>query len=227
MSDEDLRWTLSDLSELARARSGDWETASFWDWVEATAWIASRDAHLMSLVYGGRAHFGVQEHVGSANARFACRTLLVPYVGEDVLALAESRLRGWCEDGSIVATSNENDSPVRRSDWIKNEGEAARRLPFVSVPSADIRVLAQGGSCKAPSGDGSRGILPATAKAADRRYEPFAHEAADLVRKGAKLSDAIRQVAPPMPPLAESSVEHGIRRTFGKIYDADGRAILP
>ena len=73
----------------------------------------------------------------------------------------------------------------------------------------------------------ARGRLPASAKPADRRYEPFAHEAAALVRGGAPLSVAIRQVARPMPPLAESSVEHGIRRAFGLMYGRDGRAIQP
>lgn len=75
--------------------------------------------------------------------------------------------------------------------------------------------------------DPDLGRLPPNAKPADRRYAPFAHEAAALVRKGAQLSSAIRQVAKPMPPLADSSVEHGIRRTFVLMYSPDGRAIQP
>lgn len=73
----------------------------------------------------------------------------------------------------------------------------------------------------------SLGRLPPSAKPADRRDEQYAHEAARLVRGGLKLSDALRQVAPSDPTRSDASIEHGIRRTFGLMYQSDGRAIQP
>lgn len=68
----------------------------------------------------------------------------------------------------------------------------------------------------------SRGRLPPNASAANRRDEEYAHLAADLVRSGKKLSEALRIVAPHDPMRASTSVERAIRLTFGLMYDAAG-----
>jgi hypothetical protein len=71
------------------------------------------------------------------------------------------------------------------------------------------------------------GQLPPNAKPADRRNEAFAHDAARLVRSGTPLADALRMVAPSDPARQPSSIEHGIRHTFGLMYLPDGRPIQP
>ena len=72
-----------------------------------------------------------------------------------------------------------------------------------------------------------RGKLPASATAADRKNEAFAHAAADLVRTGKKLSEAIRAVAPTNDSSrAQDSVERGIRKCFDIMYDKSGNPYL-
>lgn len=89
-------------------------------------------------------------------------------------------------------------------------------------PSAIVAPAASDGNDRP-----ARGRLPANAKPAERRDEQFAHDAAELVRNGARLSDALRQVAPSDPTRSDASIEHGIRRTYALMYHPDGRVILP
>jgi hypothetical protein len=74
--------------------------------------------------------------------------------------------------------------------------------------------------------DSGLGTLPANASAADRRDEPFAHEAAKLVRQGIGLAEALRRVAPSDPSRVPSSVERVIRATFDKMYDKRGEVLI-
>lgn len=66
------------------------------------------------------------------------------------------------------------------------------------------------------------GQLPLNATASEKRDEQFAHEAAVMVRGGMKLAAAVREVVPADPTRQTSSVEHGIRRTYAKMYDNRG-----
>lgn len=70
-----------------------------------------------------------------------------------------------------------------------------------------------------------RGKLPPAARPANRRDEEYAHAAAELVRAGKKLSEALRIVAPEDHTRTEQSVQHAIRRTFELMYDPRGNPI--
>ncbi|MCD2324978.1 hypothetical protein LQ953_13220 [Sphingomonas sp. IC-56] len=107
--------------------------------------------------------------------------------------------------------------PIR--DHADHCAESPRSSP---VPHADAAVRAPGHS--APVGS-SRGRLPPNASAANRRDEEYAHAAAELVRSGKKLSEALRAVAPIDHTRAEKSIEHAIRRTFDLMYDIRGNPL--
>jgi hypothetical protein len=69
-----------------------------------------------------------------------------------------------------------------------------------------------------------RGTLPRSAKAADRKHEEAAHDAADLVRGGMEVSQAISHAAQRVPAgnRTEASVQKATRRSFDLMYNKDG-----
>lgn len=108
------------------------------------------------------------------------------------------------------------------------DGDRARvRGTMAVLRGGPVPVSVGGPSPRADAHAANQGVLPPSAKAADRRDENYAHEAARLVRAGSKLSDALRQVAPTDLMRKDESIQAAIRRTFDLMYDRKGHAILP
>lgn len=207
---------------------------------EDTEWLRSR-ATLKLLTSTGLEEWQVLQKLREALALGLVRARV------QVAVVAGNTMRDWHAEplvwfGGVTTSYLSLNSDEYRSEGSENNLGGQVALMGLSFHLGDMQShfeLAQSYNPPAPDkrtdedlpnyegGVGEYGRLPAGAKPADRRYEPFAHSAAALVRKGMKLSAAIRQVATPMPPLADSSVEYGIRRTFGLMYLPDGRAIQP
>ena len=193
---------------------------------EDDEWLRSR-ATLELLSSGGMEHYEILQKLRNALALGVVRgRVLAGHVGRE-------EVREW-------------DAP--RSVWQADimESTLSLRLDFFEIAAARVRLeglafnlgdllrhfeLGQRPVARATpaNGDphGARGKLPPNAKPADRRNEEFAHAAAELVRGGVGLADALRRVAPDDPSRDAPSVQHGIRRTFGLMYGADGHAFSP
>lgn len=79
-----------------------------------------------------------------------------------------------------------------------------------------------------PTGtEARRGTMPKNAKPSERRDEEYAHKAAELVRAGSGLAEAIRRVAPDRGAMFKSaSVEQGIRNAYRLMYDKQGEPLI-
>jgi len=106
-----------------------------------------------------------------------------------------------------------------------------RKWRAFGVEFAEVEGMEIGLTEAAPSNDRAtsineeqvRAVLPPSASSADRKNEEFAHAAAALVRKGGKLSEAIRAVAPTDDQSrAQQSIERGIRKSYDIMYDKSG-----
>jgi len=91
---------------------------------------------------------------------------------------------------------------------------------LLAPPSAPI--IQSQGEASSTKNEDLKASLPNNARPNNKRHEEYAHSAAELVRTGVRLSEAIRQVAPNDPMRTEASVQHAIRRTFDLMYDNRG-----
>lgn len=217
-------WTLPDKVEdddifdlRDRARSDDWKLAQRWHWADAVAWVAFGGPEIMPLLSACRSMFGRNADADPDTIERNCWEALKTRVDELSLDDAERVLREWCQAGLTTPVDGSGAPAVLPE----------HRRPYEAMLlAADIRRLI-GTEEIAAAAPAIRGRLPANAKAADIRDEEYAHRAAELVRTGTKLADALRQVAPVDASREEISVQQGIRRTYGLMYDREGRAFQP
>ena len=93
----------------------------------------------------------------------------------------------------------------------------------IHVSAKDVRTLLD-----APlvvETDRPAAFLPKYAKAADVRNEPYAHEAAALMRSGMIKAEAIRQVRPDEAMREPDSIDRGIRKALDLMYDNHGNPL--
>ena len=76
-----------------------------------------------------------------------------------------------------------------------------------------------------PAPDMSIAPLLSSAKPSVRKNKPYADEVAKLVREGASVAEAIRQVRPQDPRRQDESIDRGIRACFDLHYRPDGRPL--
>jgi hypothetical protein len=104
--------------------------------------------------------------------------------------------------------------------------EASWRISGVEFKNEDLqKCLGMGSLSQASARSDRRGILPASAKANDRKYEPDAHKAAEIVRtEGVLPSKAFKRLANQYndPMFLNTSVEHAIRQAYDLMYDKKG-----
>lgn len=104
--------------------------------------------------------------------------------------------------------------------------EASWRISGVEFKNADLqKCLGIESLTKANGPSDRRGILPASAKANDRKYEGPAHEAAEIVRmEGVAPSKAFARLADHYNEkmIQSTSVERAIRQAYGLMYDNKG-----
>lgn len=103
-------------------------------------------------------------------------------------------------------------------------GEGSHHGSKAEANTASCQAEVDSGHRNAPKAS-LRGLLPPNASPAKRRDEEYAHAAAELVRSGKRLSEALRAVSPVDLTRTESSIQHAIRRTFELMYDARGNPL--
>lgn len=104
--------------------------------------------------------------------------------------------------------------------------EASWRISGVEFKTADLQKCLEIGSITQGSARSDRrGILPASAKANDQKYEVAAHEAAEIVRtEGVPPSKAFKRLADQHGDAAiqADSVERAMRHAYDLMYDKKG-----
>lgn len=104
--------------------------------------------------------------------------------------------------------------------------EASWRISGVEFKNEDLqKCLDMGSLSQASARSDRRGILPASAKANDRKYEPDAHKAAEIVRtEGVLPSKAFTRLANQYDEkmFLSTSVERAIRQAYDLMYDNKG-----
>lgn len=131
-----------------------------------------------------------------------------------------------------IATNEYYSGPLIRSDdfgaafLIGVAFDRQQALEFFGVEQPDVTIDVERQTMNAPATltlPQIRGTLPSHAKPADRKNEPYAHSAAELVRGGAGREEAFRQVMPNDPTRQEGSIIRGIRTAFDLMYKDDGQ----
>jgi hypothetical protein len=123
-------------------------------------------------------------------------------------------------------------SPIMLGSYVRkqtctlfvDQNGLAQALIRVPAPHLDADMLMPLAAHSTSSGE-TLGVLPPNAGKADRANELYAHRAAELVRSGLLLSEALRRVAPDKPMLKKESIETGIRRTYSKMYNHNGQPL--
>jgi hypothetical protein len=104
--------------------------------------------------------------------------------------------------------------------------EASWRISGVEFKNEDLqKCLGMGSLSQASARSDRRGILPASAKANDRKYEPDAHKAAEIVRtEGVPPSKAFKRLADQRgdTTIQRDSLERAMRHAYDLIYDKWG-----
>lgn len=104
--------------------------------------------------------------------------------------------------------------------------EASWRISGVEFKNEDLqKCLGMGSLSQASARSDGRGILPASAKANDRKYEADAHKAAEIVRtEGVPPSKAFTRLADQYDEkmFLSTSVERAIRQAYDLMYDNKG-----
>jgi hypothetical protein len=106
---------------------------------------------------------------------------------------------------------------------------AVWRMSGVKFAANDIEAQLTSGPAPRSNGKGFlKALSPATAKPSDKKYEPVAHAAAELMQaEGIGRAEAFRRVLHLVNDKTSqtSSIERAIRRAFDPIYDINGRPI--
>ena len=205
-----------------------------WNWPDAVAWVATTDAEQVAISRGwgefwqslpdGPTSVALAARVSSYVARFPdCERRLVAAFKSGSLT-AKAKQSRWARFHDIPLEDWHGSSVTYQDTANLTPDNAINPTWYdISINRALLQALFQSAqAARATEQSDNIATLPPGSKPADRKNEPFAHEAAKLVRAGLGLAAALRQVRPHDPSRIDPSIDAGVRATFSKMYNRDG-----